>query len=60
MEVFMIKKMKKMALSELSFIVLTDNYTSDLQNDVYQEIQRRFKNNGFNYNAFMEYEESNW
>jgi len=56
----MIKKMKKMALSELSFIVLTDNYTSDLQNDVYQEIQRRFKNNGFNYNAFMEYEESNW
>lgn len=53
----MTKKMKKMSLSELSFIVLTDNYSSELKNEAYQEIQRRFKNNGCNYNAFMEYEE---
>lgn len=53
----MSKKMKNMSLSELSFIILTDNYSSDLKNEAYQEIQRRFKNNGCNYNAFMEYEE---
>ena len=48
---------KKMSLSELSFIVLTDNYSSEFKNEAYQEIQKRFKNNGCNYNAFMEYEE---
>ena len=51
------KKMKNMSLSELSFIVLTDNYSSDLKNKAYQEIQNRFKNNGCNYDIFMEYEE---
>ena len=53
----MTKKIKKMSLSELSFIILTDNYSSELKNEAYQEIQRRFKNNGCNYNVFMEYEE---
>lgn len=53
----MSKKMKNMSLSELSFIVLTDNYSSDLKNKAYQEIQNRFKNNGCNYDVFMEYEE---
>lgn len=51
------KLIKKMSLSELSFIVATDNYSTDLKNEAYAEIQRRFKNNGCNYNAFMEYEE---
>lgn len=53
----MSKLMKKMSLSELSFIVATDNYSTDLKNEAYAEIQRRFKNNGCNYHAFMEYEE---
>lgn len=53
----MSKLMKKMSLSELSFIVATDNYSADLKNEAYAEIQRRFKNNGCNYHAFMEYEE---
>lgn len=49
--------MKKKSLSELSFIILTDNYSSKLKNESYREIQKRFKNNGCNLNAFMEYEE---
>lgn len=53
----MSKLMKKMSLSELSFIVTTDNYSDELKNEAYAEIQRRFKNNGCNYNIFMEYEE---
>ena len=51
------KKMKKMSLSELSFIVLTDNYSSDLKNQAYEEIKNRFSKSGCNYDAFMEYEE---
>lgn len=52
-----VQQIKNMSLSELSFIVLINNYASDLKNTAYQEIQRRFKNNGCDYNAFMEYEE---
>ena len=32
----MSKLMKKMSLSELSFIVATDNYSSDLKNEAYE------------------------
>ena len=48
---------KTMSLSELSFIVLTGNYSSDIKNMAYKEIKNRFLNNGCNYEAFMEYEE---
>lgn len=51
------KVMKKLSLSELSFIVLTDNYGSDLKNEAYHEIQKRFESNGCNYDAFIELEE---
>ena len=46
-----------MSLSELSFIVLSDNYSADIKNLAYKEITRRFSNNGCNYNIFMKYEE---
>lgn len=48
---------KTMSLSELSFIVLTDNYSSDIKNMAHSEIKKRFLNNGCHYDAFMEYEE---
>lgn len=51
------KVIKKLSLSELSFIVLTDNYGSDLKNEAYHEIQKRFESNGCNYDAFIELEE---
>lgn len=51
------KKIEKMSLSELSFIVLTDNYSPDLKNEAYLEIKNRFSKNGCNYNIFMEYED---
>lgn len=51
------KVIKKLSLSELSFIVLTDNYGSDLKNEVYHEIQKSFESNGCNYDAFIELEE---
>lgn len=48
--------MKKLSLSELSFIVLTDNYGSDLKNEAYHEIQKRFESNGcINTMCFMEF-----
>ena len=46
-----------LSLSELSFIVLTNTSNSDVTNDAYNEIKRRFSRNGCNYGMFMEYEE---
>ncbi len=47
---------KKLSLSGLSFMILTDNYDDRSKNLAYNEIKRRFYNNGCTYEAFMEYE----
>ena len=51
------KNIKKYPISKLSFIILTDNYTEEEKQKAKEEIQRRFSNNGCNYDLFMEYEE---
>lgn len=57
-EVNMCKGIKDMSLSELSFIVITDHYSSDLKLKAEQEIRERFKNNACDYNCFMHYEKN--
>ena len=48
---------RKLSLSELSFIIVSDNYSKEMQNQAYSEIKRRFSTNGCHYETFMEYEE---
>jgi len=49
--------LRKLSLSELSFIVLNNEYDAVLRNASEKEIERRFSKNGCGYKPLMEHEE---
>lgn len=51
------KKIREYPISELSFIVFTNGYKSNLKNEAYAELKRRFSLTGFTFDAFAEYEQ---
>lgn len=48
---------RELALSQLSFIILSEKYTGEEQDKATQEIERRFSRNGCRFVPFMDYEE---
>lgn len=51
-----IKTMQNISLSELSFIIFSNQFSIDMQRDAYKELKRRFSKNIFSLEAFLEYE----
>ncbi len=50
------KNLRSLAISQLSFIILSGSYDKLTRDNAKQEIIRRFSENGCEYDAFMEYE----
>ena len=49
------KNIQNISLSELSFIIFSNQFSIDLQKDAYEELKRRFSKKTFSLEAFLEY-----
>lgn len=52
------KNIQNISLSELSFIIFSNQFSIDLQKDAYEELKRRFSKKTFSLEAFLEYEKT--
>lgn len=52
------KTVQNISLSELSFIIFSNQFSIDLQRDAYEELKRRFSKKTFSLEAFIEYEKA--
>lgn len=50
------KTVQNISLSELSFIIFSNQFSIDLQREAYEELKRRFSKKTFSLEAFIEYE----
>ena len=50
------KTVQNISLSELSFIIFSNQFSIDLQREAYEELKRRFSKKTFSLEAFLEYE----
>lgn len=50
------KNIQNISLSELSFIIFSNQFSIDLQKDAYEELKRRFSKKTFSLEAFLEEE----
>lgn len=52
------KNIQNISLSELSFIIFSNQFSIDLQKDAYEELKRRFSKKTFSLETFLEYEKA--